>query len=56
MSVIPANWDAEIRRIMVQAQPRQIVSKTLISSNKLSVVVSSYNLSHSGGLDRKMAV
>jgi hypothetical protein len=29
MPVIPATQEAEIRRIMVQDQPRQIVHKTL---------------------------
>jgi hypothetical protein len=29
MPVIPATLEAEIRRIMVQSQPRQIVHKTL---------------------------
>jgi hypothetical protein len=30
MPVISATWEAEIRRIEVQAQPRQIVLKTQI--------------------------
>jgi hypothetical protein len=29
--VIPATWEAEIRRITVQGQPKQIVLKTPIS-------------------------
>jgi hypothetical protein len=29
MSAIPATWEAAIRRIVVQDQPGQIVSKTL---------------------------
>jgi hypothetical protein len=29
MPVIPATWEAEIRKIMVQSQPGQIVLETL---------------------------
>jgi hypothetical protein len=29
MLIIPAIWEAEIRRITVQSQPRQIVLKTV---------------------------
>jgi hypothetical protein len=42
-SVIPASWKVEIRRISVQGQPRQKVSKTPISTNKLGVVVCVYD-------------
>jgi hypothetical protein len=37
MPVIPATQEAEIRRIMVQSQPRQIVHKTL--SRKKSITI-----------------
>jgi hypothetical protein len=31
--VIPATWEVEIRKIVVQSQPRQIVHKTLSQKN-----------------------
>jgi hypothetical protein len=34
MPVILATWEAEIRRIMVPGQPRQIVHETPISKKK----------------------
>jgi hypothetical protein len=37
MSVTPATLEAKLRKITVES--RQIVSKTLISTNKLSIVV-----------------
>jgi hypothetical protein len=39
MPIIPAIWEGEIRRIMVQGQPGQKVSETPISTNKLAMVV-----------------
>jgi hypothetical protein len=33
MLVILAAWEAEIRRIMVQSQPRQIVGETQLGKN-----------------------
>jgi hypothetical protein len=33
MPIILATWEADIRRITVQSQPRQTVCKTLISKN-----------------------
>jgi hypothetical protein len=38
MPISPTTWEAEIRKIIVQSQPRQKLSKTLISTHKPSVV------------------
>jgi hypothetical protein len=45
-SVIPATQDEEIRRIVVQDQLRQKVSKISISSKKLAMVVCAYGSSY----------
>jgi hypothetical protein len=36
MLIIPATWEAEIRRILVQGQPMQMVYKTPPPSNNQS--------------------
>jgi hypothetical protein len=47
-SVITATQKVEIRRMVVQGQPRQRVSKNLISTNKPGVVLHCYNLTSQG--------
>jgi hypothetical protein len=46
--IIPATKKVEIRRMVVQGQPRQKVSKNLISTNKPGVVLHCYNLTSQG--------
>jgi hypothetical protein len=49
MLVIPAIYEAEMRRIMVQGQPGQKVSKTPISTYKMGIVVHICDPSYTGG-------
>jgi hypothetical protein len=48
-SIIPATWKVKIRRITVRGQPRQKVSETPISTNKLCMVVHTCDPSYLGG-------
>jgi hypothetical protein len=50
MPVIQATGEVEITRKAIRGHPRQKVSKTCISTNKLAVVVQDYNTSYAGGI------
>jgi hypothetical protein len=52
--VIPATWEAEIRKIVVQHQPGKKVSETPISTNKPAVVVHTCHPSYTGGIGMKI--
>jgi hypothetical protein len=52
-STILASPVMEIGRITIQGQSRQKVSKTSISTNKLSMVVHICNASYVGGIARR---
>jgi hypothetical protein len=52
--VILTTKEVETGRIMVRAQLRQKVSKTLISTNKLGIVICTSNPSYRGGTGRIM--
>jgi hypothetical protein len=55
MPVILPIWEAEIRMIVVQGQPRQKVSKSYISTNKkLDVVVCVCYPSYMGSINRRI--
>jgi hypothetical protein len=54
--VIPATQGAEIKRIMVQGQSWQKVSKIFVSTNKLGVVVGAYIPIYSQGIITRMIV
>jgi hypothetical protein len=54
MPVIPATWEAEMGRITAGSQPRQNVSETPISTNKLGMVVYSCNPSYARGIGRRI--
>jgi hypothetical protein len=53
MPVISASWEAEIRRIIVQSQPRQ---EDPISTNKPGMEVCACGPRHTGGIGRRVAV
>jgi hypothetical protein len=56
MPVILAYWKAEIRKIEFQSQPRQKISKTPTSANKLRVVAYVCNPSYLGGIGMRIVV
>jgi hypothetical protein len=49
MPMILPTWEAKLGRIVVQNQPRQKLSKTPISINKLYMVAHTYGPSYVGG-------
>jgi hypothetical protein len=50
-SIIPVTQEVEIRRVMVQGQPRRKVTKTLPATSKLGMVVHACDPSYAGGVD-----
>jgi hypothetical protein len=56
--VIPVTQEVKIRRIQVQGQPRQKVSKTPppISANKAGMVVCTCHFRYTGDIGRMTAV
>jgi hypothetical protein len=49
-------WEAEIKKIKVQDQPRQKVSEALFKKKKLGMVVTAYNPSLLGGRGKRTIV
>jgi hypothetical protein len=56
MPVIPATLELEIRRIEVQVQSDQKVSKNLCHQKKLDVVAHACHVRYMGGISRGIAV
>jgi hypothetical protein len=56
MPEIPATWEAQIRRITVQGQPRQKVSKTLSQQKNQAWWYTSVFLAMLGGIRRRIVV
>jgi hypothetical protein len=56
MSVIPAIHEIEIGRIVVGGLSRKNNSKTLISANKMAIVVYAYNPNYEGGISIRITV
>jgi hypothetical protein len=56
VSVIPATQEVEIRRITVQRQARQKVTKTSISTNKSELMVPSCRSNYWGGKGGRIEV
>jgi hypothetical protein len=56
MPAIPAIWEVEIRKTVVQGQPGKKKQQEPISTNKLYMVVLICNPNHMGGKGRRMVV
>jgi hypothetical protein len=56
MPVISATWEAEIRRIVVQDQPGQNISKIPSQQYKPGVVLHSFYPSYTGGIGKTIIV
>jgi hypothetical protein len=54
MSVILATWEAEIRRIVIQGQPRQKVSETPSLQKMLNVVVHTCHPIYAGSINQRI--